>query len=94
MAEVKTIKQYRTEQDGNTTIEIPIADEESRVVMEMNFRHYIDVLSDILVKYASNFKAGQAAGYAPVCKHKKKTVLLWTFGFCQYIYFKRKVDTV
>ena len=30
MAEVKTIRQYRTEQDGNTLIEFPVIDEESK----------------------------------------------------------------
>ena len=31
MAEVKTIRQYRTKQDGNTLIEFPIVDEESKL---------------------------------------------------------------
>ena len=59
MAEVKTIKQYRTEQDGNTLIEFPVTDEESKGIIEVNFNQYIDVLSDILVKYAVNFKSGR-----------------------------------
>ena len=69
MAEVKTIKgqsfrsaqikQYRTEQDGNTLIEFPIVDEENKNIIEMNFNQYIDVLSDILVKYAVNFRSGR-----------------------------------
>ena len=59
MAEVKTIKQYRTEQDGNTLIEFPVVDEESKNIIEVNFNQYIDVLSDILVKYAVNFTSGR-----------------------------------
>ncbi len=50
MAEVKTIRQYRTKQDGNTLIEFPVIDEESKNIIEVNFNQYIDVLSDILVK--------------------------------------------
>ena len=49
MAEVKTIRQYRTKQDGNTLIEFPVVDEESKNIIEVNFNQYIDVLSDILV---------------------------------------------
>lgn len=59
MAEVKTIRQYRTKQDGNTLIEFPLVDEESKNIIEVNFNQYIDVLSDILVKYAVNFKSGR-----------------------------------
>lgn len=59
MAEVKTIKQYRTEQDGNTLIEFPVVDEENKSIIEVNFNQYIDVLSDILVKYAVNFRTGR-----------------------------------
>lgn len=59
MAEVKTIRQYRTKQDGNTLIEFPVVDEESKNIIEVNFNQYIDVLSDILVKYAVNFRLGR-----------------------------------
>lgn len=94
MAKVKTIKQYRTEQDGNTMIEIPVTDEQSQVIIEMNFKQYIDVLSDILVKYASNFKAGQAVGVY-LCLHyidtfKKMENHCLAFG-CTH---KRKVELI
>lgn len=65
MAKIKTIKEYQAILDGATTIEIPVAsDNDSQVIMEMNFNHYINVLSDILVRYSTsndsqNFKAGQ-----------------------------------
>lgn len=65
MAKIKTIKEYQAILDGATTIEIPVAsDNDSQVIMEMNFNHYINVLSDILVKYSTsndsqNFNAGQ-----------------------------------
>ena len=59
MAEVKTIRQYRTKQDGNTLIEFPVVDEESKNIIEVNFNKYIDVLSEILVKYAVNFRSGR-----------------------------------
>ncbi len=62
MAKVKTISRYRTEQDGGTTVEIPVSDEESKVIIEVNFKQYVDVLSDILMKYVSKFKVGQVAG--------------------------------
>ena len=32
---VKTIRQYRTEQDGNTLIEFPIVDEENKNIIEV-----------------------------------------------------------
>lgn len=84
MAEVKTIKQYRTKQDGNTLIEFPILDEESKNIIEVNFNQYIDVLSDILVKYAVNFKSGRQWVTSLSAKHKKSTVLLWLIDFCLY----------
>lgn len=62
MAESKTIKTYRTETRDNIIVEIPVRNEESKNIIEVNFRQYIDVLANIVVKYASNFKAGQAAG--------------------------------
>ncbi len=59
MAEVKTIRQYRTKQDGNTLIEFPVVDEENKNIIEVNFNQYINVLSDILVKYSVNFRLGR-----------------------------------
>ncbi|MBP3475621.1 MAG: hypothetical protein J6K48_04805 [Lachnospiraceae bacterium] len=41
MAEVKTIRQYRTKQDGNTLIELPVVDEESKNIIEVNFNQYM-----------------------------------------------------
>lgn len=47
---------------GNTAIEIPTAqlpdgsiDEDTQLIMEMNFNQYINVLADILVNYAADF---------------------------------------
>ena len=40
-------------------IEFPVVDEESKNIIEVNFNQYIDVLSDILVKYAVNFRSGR-----------------------------------
>lgn len=71
MAEVKTIRQYRTKQDGNTLIEFPIVDEESKNIIEVNFNQYIDVLSDILLKYAVNFRSGRQWVVPLSAKHKK-----------------------
>ncbi len=71
MAEVKTIRQYRTKQDGNTLIEFPVVDEESKNIIEVNFNQYIDVLSDILVKYATNFKSGRQWVIPLSAEHKK-----------------------
>lgn len=71
MAEVKTIRQYRTKQDGNTLIEFPVVDEESKNIIEVNFNQYIDVLSDILVKYAVNFRLGRQWVVPLSAKHKK-----------------------
>lgn len=71
MAEVKTIRQYRTKQDGNTLIEFPVVDEESKNIIEVNFNQYIDVLSDILVKYAVNFRSGRQWVVPLSAKHKK-----------------------
>lgn len=62
MAKVEAISHYRIEQNKNTMIEIPVVDEDNQAIMEMNLKLYINALSDILVKYASNFKAGQAVG--------------------------------
>lgn len=90
MAEVKTIKQYRTEQDGNTLIEFPVVDEESKGIIKVNFKQYIDVLSDILVKYAVNFRSGRQWIVPLSANIKRKTVLLWLIDFCLYIYFKER----
>lgn len=84
---VKTIRQYRTEQDGNTLIEFPIADEENKNIIEVNFTQYIDVLSDILVKYAVNFRLGRQWVVPLSANIKRETVLLWLLDFCLYIYF-------
>ena len=61
MAKIKAINQYRTIQMGDTTIEIPTAqlpdgsiDENTQLIMEMNFNQYINVLADILVNYAAD----------------------------------------
>lgn len=61
MAKVKTIQNYRTVEHSNTTDLIPIADKESQVIMELNFKQFISELADILVEYAAseNFKVGQ-----------------------------------
>lgn len=71
MAEVKTIRQYRTKQDGNTLIEFPVTDEESKSIIEVNFNQYINVLSDILVKYAVNFRLGRQWITSLSAIHKK-----------------------
>ena len=75
MAEVKTIKQYRTKQDGNTVIEFPVVDEESKNIIEVNFNQYIDVLSDILVKYAVNFRSADSGLY-PCLQNIKNCIAL------------------
>lgn len=62
MAKSKTIKKYRTEIIDNVIIEIPVRDEESKDIIELNFKQYVDVLADIVVRYVANFKAGQAVG--------------------------------
>lgn len=82
MAEVKTIRQYRTEQDGNTLIEFPVVDEENKNIIEVNFNQYSDVLSDILVKYVVNFRLGRQWGVPLSANIKRKTVLLWLLDFC------------
>ena len=56
MAKDKTIRNYRTKIIDNVIVEIPIVDEESKHIIEVNFNQYIDVLSKILVKYASDFE--------------------------------------
>lgn len=56
MAKDKTIRNYRTKIIDNVMVEIPIVDEESKHIIEVNFKQYIDVLSKILVKYASDFE--------------------------------------
>ncbi len=71
MAEVKTIRQYRIERDGNTLIEFPVTDEESKSIIEVNFNQYINVLSDIIVKYAVNFRSGRQWIISLSAIHKK-----------------------
>lgn len=56
MAKDKIIRNYRTKIIDNVIVEIPIVDEESKHIIEVNFKQYIDVLSKILVKYASDFE--------------------------------------
>lgn len=85
MAESKTIKKYRTEIIDNVIVEIPVRDEESKDIIELNFKQYIDVLADIVVRYASNFKTGQAVGLH-LCL-LLKTVWLTLSGF-KYTYIK------
>ena len=65
MAKVKDIKEYKTIEDGYTSIKVPISDDESNVIMELDFNHYVDVLSEVLVKYSSNFKVGQMGVITP-----------------------------
>jgi len=70
MKKVKTISNFRTVHHGYTEEMIPVADEESQIIMELNFKQFIDVLADVLVKYAAdekpqNFKTGQAEGTYP-----------------------------
>lgn len=70
MKKVKTINNFRTVQHGYTEEMIPVADEESEIIMELNFKQFICVLADVLVKYAAdenpqNFKTGQAEGTYP-----------------------------
>ena len=67
MKKVKTINNFRTVKHGYTEEMIPVADAESQIIMELNFRQFIGVLADILVKYTAdeepqNFKTGQAEG--------------------------------
>lgn len=59
MAKVKEIKEYKAIQDGYTSVKIPVPNEESQVIMELNFNNYVTILSQFLVKYSSNFKVGQ-----------------------------------
>ena len=59
MAKVKEIKEYKAIQDGYTSVKIPVPNEESQVIMELNFNNYVNILSQFLVKYSSNFKVGQ-----------------------------------
>ena len=65
MAKVKDIKEYKTIQDGYTNIKVPVSNNESQVIMELNFEHYVNVISQILVKYSSNFKVGQMGVDSP-----------------------------
>ena len=90
MAEVKTIRQYRTEQDGNTLIEFPVTDEESKGIIEVNFNQYIDVLSDILVKYAVNFKSGRQWVVPLSAKHKKSKLCCFDCLISAYTYIFRE----
>ena len=59
MAKVKEIKEYKAIQDGYISVKIPVPNEESQVIMELNFNNYVTILSQFLVKYSSNFKVGQ-----------------------------------
>lgn len=59
MTKVRQIKEYKAIQDGKTTIEIPVSDKESQPIMELNFNNYVNILSDIIVKYSSNFRVGR-----------------------------------
>ena len=90
MAEVKTIRQYRTEQDGNTLIEFPIVDEENKNIIEVNFNQYIDVLSDILVKYAVNFRLGRQWVVPLSAKHKKSKLCCFDCLISAYTYIFRE----
>lgn len=56
-------------------------------IIEVNFTQYIDVLSDILVKYAVNFRLGRQWVVPLSANIKRETVLLWLLDFCLYIYF-------
>lgn len=92
MAKAKTELHYRSVQKGATTIEIPVADSaESQMIMELNFNHFINVLSDILVKHAGenkcmdsnkteNFERGQTQ-VTPGLPSKR-----FVFVFAGYIY--------
>ncbi|MCX4306952.1 MAG: hypothetical protein OSJ69_14245, partial [Acetatifactor sp.] len=90
MAEVKTIRQYRTKQDGNTLIEFPVVDEESKNIIEVNFNQYIDVLSDILVKYAVNFRSGRQWVVPLSAKHKKSKLCCFDCLISAYTYIFRE----
>lgn len=44
------INHYRTFVKDGVINEVPIADEESRVLMEMNYMQYVNLLADIVTK--------------------------------------------
>lgn len=64
-AKIKVISHYRQKQIGNAIMEFPVADDtDSSLIIDMNFRQYVNVLSDILVKYtASNDKQRESNLY-------------------------------
>ena len=81
MAKVKEIKEYKTMKDGYTNVKIPVSNKESQVIMELNFNNYVNILSQYLVKYSSNFNVGQMGVASPsAIKH------LMTYAIYFYIH--------
>ena len=91
MAKVKDIKEYKTIEDGYTNIKVPVSDDESHVIMELNFNHYVDVLSEVLVKYSSNFKVGQMGVMTPSAM---KHLVAYAIYLIYIIRMKRKVSLI
>ena len=83
MSKVKTqtdVTSYRTIKKGNTEIEIPITTEENKTIMELNFNHFINVLSDILVRNSDlmDFNLGQIWETPISAIHKN---IVWCFSY-------------
>ena len=91
MAKVKDIKEYKTIEDGYTSIKVPVSDDESHVIMELNFNHYVNILSEVLVKYSSNFKVGQMGVMTPSAM---KTLVDYAICLIYIIRMKRKVSLI
>lgn len=91
MAKVKDIKEYKTIEDGYTSIKVPISDDESHVIMELNFNHYVNILSEVLVKYSSNFKVGQMGVMIPFAM---KYLVAYAIYLIYIIRMKRKVSLI
>ena len=77
MTKVKDIKEYKTIKDGYIDVKIPVSNDESQVIMELNFNNYVNILSQILVKYSSNFKTGQMG----VCSPSAMRILTYVIHF-------------
>lgn len=91
MAKVKDIKEYKTIEDGYTSIKVPVSDDESHVIMELNFNHYVNILSEVLVKYSSNFKVGQMGVMTPSAM---KPLVAYAICLIYIIRMKRKVSLI
>lgn len=91
---IKAISHYRQKQIGNAIMEFPMADDaDSSLIIDMNFRQYVNVLADILITYAAsddeqresnlydarNFDWGQAWVTPVSAIHTRLTVKLVSF---------------